>query len=437
MTALHCPTFYRSGMNFGFIALARRRMVGAVIGALAVAAPISAQEPFLQITFLDVGQGDAVVIRAPEGQTAMIDAGPGAPLRFLQQMNIETIDLLVASHPHADHIGGMVDILTARPVRFYMDNGQSHTTATYRRLMETLERLSEVTYLEAVPRSIALGSASIEVLPLPGVDAVDHNNRSVGLVVRFGRFSAFFSGDSEEEELTHFVRSGVVPDVTLLKAAHHGSQNGFTRSFLDAARPEVVVISVGRNNSYKHPRPEALTAFSAVASDVFRTDRDGHVTILGYADGSYEVVLGGVRDEGGSTGSTGSGGPVGSGTSGEPRSATESEPGNALLSLLVFPDAPGDDHRNLNGEYVVIESHASNAVDIGRWLLCDVASRCFRFPDDARIEPSRRVVVYTGYGVADGVSFFMNNGRAVWNNDGDVATLFDAQGSTVLRYVYE
>ncbi|MDA0329352.1 MAG: lamin tail domain-containing protein [Gemmatimonadetes bacterium] len=431
MTALHCPTFYRSGMSFGPFAFARRHIVGALMGVLVAAAPIWAQEPSIQITFLDVGQGDAVVIRAPEGQTAMIDAGPGAPLRFLQQMNIEGIDLLVATHPHADHIGGMVDVLTARPVRFYMDNGQSHTTATYRRLMEALERLSEVTYLEAVPRSIALGSASIEVLPLPPVDAVDHNNRSVGLVVRFGRFSAFFSGDSEEEELTHFVRSGVVPDVTLLKAAHHGSQNGFTRDFLEVARPEVVVISVGRDNSYEHPRPEALTAFSAVASDVFRTDRDGHVTILGYADGTYEVVLGRDRDEGESTESGGSD------TSGQTHSATESEPGNALLSLLVIPDAPGDDHRNLNGEYVVIESHASNAVDLGRWLLCDVASRCFRFPDDARIEAGRRVVVYTGYGVADGVSFFMNNGRAVWNNDGDVATLFDAQGSTVLRYVYE
>lgn len=382
-----------------------------------------AQEPSVQITFLDVGQGDAIVIRAPEGQIAMIDAGRGAPLRYLQQMGVDEIDLLVATHPHADHIGGIDDVLTARPVRYYMDNGRPHTTATYERLMATLQRLGDVTYLEAVPRTIALGSVSLEVLPLPAAAGADHNNRSVALVLRFGRFSAFFSGDSERLELRYFVQNGLVPNVTLLKAAHHGSVNGFTREFLDRASPEVVVISVGEDNPYLHPRPEALTAYGSVADHVLRTDRDGHVTILGYADGRYEIVLGqNVVAEGEEPGE---------------RQAASAEPPAALLSVTVFADASGDDHQNLNGEYVVIQSHDVVSVDIGRWRLCDISSRCFRFPDDARIDPGRRVVVYTGYGVSDGVSFFMNNSRAVWNNDGDQATLFDADGNPIVRYVYE
>jgi len=391
-------------------------------------APGTAQEASVQITFLDVGQGDAIVIRAPEGQTAMIDAGRGEPLRYLQQMGIAEIDLLVATHPHADHIGGIDDVLTARPVRFFMDNGKPHTTATYERLVATLERLQGVGYLEAVPRTIALGSASLEVLPLPPVDEVGQNNRSVGLILRFGEFVAFLSGDSEEVELTHFLRSGVVPDVTLLKAPHHGSSNGFTRAFLEAARPEVVVISVGEGNQYLHPRPEALTAFGSVAQHVMRTDRDGHVTVLGYMDGSYEIVLGqdvvavGGRDTLEAANDT------------VPVDLDVSE---APVAVTVFADAPGNDHENLNGEYVVIRSQAPSSLMIGGWRLCDVSSRCFRFPAGAWIEPGERVVVYTGYGTSDGVSFFMNNDRAVWNNDGDEASLFDAAGNPILRHVYE
>jgi beta-lactamase superfamily II metal-dependent hydrolase len=162
-------------------------------------------------------------------------------------MGVEQVDLLVASHPHADHIGGMLDVLNAMPVRFFMDNGQPHTTATYRGLMSALEAREDIVYLQATPRTLSLGSAEIEVLPFPPY-GTDINDRSVGLVIRYGRFTAFLSGDSERGELDHFVSAGAVPDVTLLKAPHHGSDNGFTPGFLRAARPDLVVISVGDNS---------------------------------------------------------------------------------------------------------------------------------------------------------------------------------------------
>ena len=83
----------------------------------------------VQVVFLNVGQGDAILVRAPEGQSALIDAGPAAPLEALRELGVTQIDLLVATHPHADHIGGMVDVLNTIPVRFYMDNGEPYTTA--------------------------------------------------------------------------------------------------------------------------------------------------------------------------------------------------------------------------------------------------------------------------------------------------------------------
>ena len=246
----------------------------------------------LRITFLDVGQADAVLIQAPEGQTALVDAGRRSPVDGLRALGVEEIDLLVATHAHADHIGGMTDVLDAFPVRYFMDNAMPHTTRTYQRLMEEVERRSDVTYLAPEPpRRIALGAASIEALPLPPPRARDQNNRSVTLVVRHGRFSAFLSGDSEERQLNFLTAVGAVHPMTLLKAPHHGSDNGFTPAFLQVARPEVVVISVGERNQYGHPGPQALAAFSSIAREVYRTDRDGTVTVLGFPDGAHRVTL--------------------------------------------------------------------------------------------------------------------------------------------------
>ena len=257
-------------------------------------APVTASDPVgksVRVTFLDVGQADAILIRSPEGQTALVDAGRSSPVPTLKELGVEEIDLLVATHPHADHIGGMADVINSIPVRFYMDNGQPHTTATYQNLVSTLQERTDITYLVAEPRTIMLGSAEIEVLLLPSANSTNLNNRSVGLVLRYGSFLAFLSGDSEVQELSFWVQHGLVPDVTVLKAPHHGSHNGFTWEFLQTAQPEVVVISVGAN-SYGHPRPEALQAYSSVAKVVVRTDHDGQVTIVGYKDGRYEVVLG-------------------------------------------------------------------------------------------------------------------------------------------------
>jgi len=271
------------------------RPLAAVIAWITAAACLAlggsnAQLPAVEITFLDVGQGDAVLVRAPDGRTALIDAGVDAPLEALQARHVDRIDLLVATHPHADHIGGMRDVLSAVPVRFYMDNGQAHTTATYRNLLATLQRRTDVGYLAAEPRTVSLGAVVLEVLPLPRLD-VTHNNRSIGIVLEFGSFLAFFSGDSEVEELEWFVSRGVVPDVTLLKAAHHGSDDAVTEAFLERARPEVVVISVG-DNAYGHPHRRALAAYGAHAEEIYRTDLDGSVTVRAYEDGRYEVRRG-------------------------------------------------------------------------------------------------------------------------------------------------
>lgn len=242
-----------------------------------------------RLVFLDVGQGDALLVRAPEGRTALVDAGPknAGIVAALRRHGVEAIDLAVATHPHADHIGGMAAVLSAFPVRYYLDNGVPHTTSTYQELLRALME-SDVTYLEATPRTLRLGTVRLEVLP-PPADAEDHNGRSVGLLLRFGAFEALLTGDAPVDELNHFFSLGV-PDVELLKASHHGSRDGVSPRWLDVTRPELVVISCGRDNPYGHPHAAALRYYEAAASAVYRTDRHGEVTVLAARDGSYRVT---------------------------------------------------------------------------------------------------------------------------------------------------
>ncbi len=374
----------------------------------------SAQQPGgqLELTFLDVGQGDAILIRSPEGKLALVDAGRTFPGPALRRHGVDSLDLAVATHPHADHIGGMVGVLRYFPARFYLDNGVPHVTSTYTHLMAYIER-SDITYLEPVDRRLELGSVTLRVLPPPAQGA-SLNDQSVGLIVEYGEFTALLTGDAQVPELEHFLRLGV-PDVTVLKASHHGAEDGVSPAWLGATRPEIVVISCGRDNQHGHPDAGALGLYEAAAQAIYRTDLHGDVTIRGARDGSYEIVTGR---------------PVASGGDRTTRLAP------AAVSVWVFPDAPGDDHQNRNGEYAVVRNHTAEPLPVGGWVLCDAVRHCFRFPESATISGSDSAIVFTGSGTSDGRRFYMGSPQAVWNNRGDWAILWDSRGQVVARYEY-
>lgn len=242
-----------------------------------------------RLVFLNVGQGDAAVIISPEGRSALIDAGPSGQniVGQLRRHGVDTVDVAIATHPHADHIGGFAEVFAALPVRYYMDNGVPHTTRTYLDLLQVIEA-SRVTYLEAAQRTLNLGSVRLRVLA-PPKEAGSLNNGSIGVIVEFGRFRSLLTGDSETEELNHFMHLGV-PDVDVLKAAHHGARDGVTPAWLTATRPEVVVISCGRGNPYGHPDPWAVRYYETAASQLYRTDLDGEVIVVVQEEGEYAVI---------------------------------------------------------------------------------------------------------------------------------------------------
>jgi beta-lactamase superfamily II metal-dependent hydrolase len=255
----------------------------ALILIWALAPPLAAQQ--LEIHFLNVGQGDAALIRE-SGKTALIDAGSAGVVSYLREFQIDTLDLVVASHNHADHIGGMTGVFGSAVVRFYLDNGVPHTTATYQRTIQAV-RASRAQYLTATSRTITLGAARLHVIaPPPGRD---HNNSSVGILVEYGQFRALFTGDSEQDELRYWLSTDTISQVHVVKVAHHGSWNGTTAEWVAATQPAVAVISVGKNG-YGHPSPQVIAQWQDAGARVYRTDYDGSVLILANDDGSFVVT---------------------------------------------------------------------------------------------------------------------------------------------------
>ncbi len=361
---------------------------------------------------------------------ALIDAGERAGLvEVLRAHGIDTIDIAIASHPHTDHIGAMADVIQSMPVRYYMDNGVPHTSATYRRLLEVLQA-SDVVYLQPVSRTIELGSVRLIILPPPARQTLNLNNRSVGVVVEHGTFRALLTGDSERAELLHFLQLGV-PDVTVMKVPHHGSDDAVLPRFIQTTAPEIAVISCGRWNQSGHPSPLTLRAYREAGVATLRTDIDGEVRVWGVEDGRFSIW---TEREGMVYEGVAINEPTAEQTQTHPRLETQTS--SDILSLWVISDAPGDDHQNLNGEYAVIANSGTEPLQIGGWTLCDGAQHCFTFPQDSRIPAGQRVTLFTGYGRTDGVRFYMGSGSAVWNNEGDVATLYDSQRQVVVTYVY-
>lgn len=258
----------------------------------------------LVLHFLDVGQGDAVLIRTPDGKSVLVDGGKpsGGVVRQLADLGVTRLDLLIATHADYDHMGAQGEVLEGIPVGTWITNGVPHTTENYRRTVELAARLAREGRLKVYKagsfrpgQDVGSGGVGLHLVPPPpGVDPGEQNVNSVGLVVTFGPFKAVLTGDSEGPETAAWLGmgayDGLLRDATVLKATHHGARNGdpATPGWLPRLHPDLVAIPVG-DNQYGHPTPEALAAYRAVGARVLRTDRDGRITVRAWPDGRYEV----------------------------------------------------------------------------------------------------------------------------------------------------
>jgi competence protein ComEC len=291
--AARVPDEAMTGAAAGLARLARP--VPATLALVAVLGAISlgdGPDGQLHVTALDIGQGDAILIETPTGRRMLVDGGPnpeltlrrlGANLSFAAR----DLDLVVLSHPHQDHVAGLVDVLDRFHVGGVLHAGIPFENAAFDLLLRRADDLRVPVRLARAGDRLALdATTSIEVLYPSATDAVaplpegDINNGSVVLVLRSGPFVALLTGDAEQPVEDALVSRGVVPPVDLLKVGHHGSRTSSTPALLGAASPSVAIISAGVDNEYGHPAPETLAALGSVPGlRVHRTDLHGDVEV--------------------------------------------------------------------------------------------------------------------------------------------------------------
>jgi beta-lactamase superfamily II metal-dependent hydrolase len=277
------------------------RRVTALLVALFVAtwAPSlrtqQAERP-LRIHFVDVGQGDAVLIQSPLGPNVVYDSGesPSRMREYLSSVGVSQVGLVIASHNHADHIGGLAEVMRQFRPSFYMDNGIPATTQTYARLLEAVSAAGSG-LLAPTNRRIFLADGVLQVIPPPGIPDWDQNDNSIGIILEYGRFRLSLMGDAEPREWAWWrihQPSLFAPPVQVHKASHHGSINGDTAEGVMRLAPNAVVISAGLANSYGHPDPEALALYRTHGATTYRTDVQGTVIIEAQLSGAYTVRVG-------------------------------------------------------------------------------------------------------------------------------------------------
>lgn len=257
----------------------------------------------LTLHFVDVGQGDAAVLRTPNGHFVVIDAGPrderfdaGASrvVPLLEREGADAIDVLIASHAHLDHVGGLGAVLSAVPVGTVVEPAAPGADSTYREMLG-LVAVSGAAW-DPARRGERFSVDSVEFTVLHPDTAwsgwgLDLNDDSVVLLVRYGAFRAIFMGDAGEAP--EAALRGRVGQVDLLKVGHHGSRTASGAAWLRELSPTVAILSVGSHNRYGHPSPDALQRLGAQHATIWRTDQEGTVTVV--TDGRHVEVHGRSR----------------------------------------------------------------------------------------------------------------------------------------------
>lgn len=432
---------------------------------LLLATPIFADTT---VTFIDVGQGDAIWVHDDTGHDVLIDAGEAqwgdVVLQHLE--DVPDLDVVIWTHAHADHIGGLLDVIEAKPVDQILYNGFDYNSVTYNDLWDLIIAYNIPQASTHRGDTYIWGECTATVLH-PDREYLNTNNSSVVVKLSCGEVDFLLTGDAEWEAESSMLDAGLALDSEILKVGHHGSNTSSSSVFLDAVDPDIAVISVG-DNTYGHPSQVTLDRLASRGIRTFRTDQDGTVSIRTNGT-SYWVVgeeamawlyLPLVLRAPGTPIPT----PTFTPTATLPASATSfptwtptptmTPTRTATWTPTVQPTVTwtptpttGPTTNTLRitalsydgrDEYVQIHNDGPNVQNMSGWKIHSVTGdQWYSFPNGYVLAAGADVRVHSGPDAVDNPPTDLRwTGSYIWNNDGDEARLINAEGVEVDRWGY-
>ncbi|MFJ7668157.1 MBL fold metallo-hydrolase [Lysinibacillus sp. NPDC097195] len=354
----------------------------------------------MRVHFIDVGQGDSILIESPNGKTMLVDGGvKGAGqqvVSYINKLGIDKLDIVVATHPDADHIGGLIPVLNSIPIEQFYDSGKVHTSQTFEEMLSLIDT-KNIPYNVPKTGDRMTFDDELEVKVLnANENAVDNNDASIVLKVTYGNISFLLTGDAgvalEKDMLQQDVKA------TVLKAGHHGSNTSSSQSFIQAVQPEVTILSYGQDNKYGHPHAEVVERLQAIGSKIYATAEAGTVTVS--TDGvSYQV-------------------------SAKEWDGTIAEKPTLQQGVEIVS-------KDLIEEVVAIKNNGPDTVSLKDWQLVSIeGNQVFNFPN-VMLQPGKTIYVTSGTNAREGQNYLKWTTRQIWLNDGDSAQLLNAKGAVV------
>ena len=357
----------------------------------------------LRVHFIDVGQADAVLIQEINSDSTnnmLIDAGNNGDgkhlVDYLKNQGVESLDYVIGSHPHADHIGGLDDIINNFPIGTLLMPKVVSNTRTFEEVMEAAMGNDLRVTSPVIATKYTLGDGEFTILAPSSEEYTSLNNYSIATRLVYGENSFIFTSDaesiSEYEILDSFNKNDLKSDV--LKVPHHGSSSSTTDEFLEAVNPKYGVISCGLDNSYGHPHREIMAKLNKKNIEIFRTDSQG--TIIITSDGENLSI--------------------------ETESDTTINPGSGDIFITELDKI---------AEFVTIKNNGDEDVDITGWKLVSVrGNQEFIFPE--YVLKAGSSIDIGGYDSRDLVDFIWESGGGVWSNSqSDPAELYDINGNLI------
>ena len=391
-----------------------------------------AASTIVEVSFIDVGQGDSALIHDDNNFDVLIDGGirSSGPtvVAYLRDQSIDDIEVMVASHSDADHIGGLIDVLQAAdiPVESVLYNGYPGTTLTWNDFINEVSNQGLTLEVAQFPQEYTWGSMTAYVLnPPSGLVSPEQNEASVVILVKHGDIDFLFTGDVGSSTETNILARGTPVASEVLKVAHHGSAYSSSATFLSAVSPEYALISVG-DNSYGHPSQDTLDRLTAAGATTLRTDQDG--TIVFTSDGVtyslpastpvYTIFLPLILKD--------------YSPSSTPEPTDPPDPIVHITNIFydgVVPSVESD-------EYAEITNQGSVDVNLSGWRLnAGDPGQDFYFPSYT-LTVGESCRVYTNEDHPEYCGFNFERGSAIWSNSGDCGYLYDNIGTLVSTYCY-